>query len=103
MTTQIISLQSYASTKMMGMRCSALPVRGRIEEALALGVDIALDFSGVEATQAFVDELVGVLVVQRGADILRHIKFKGCSKDVQAIVQFVVTERNRRHHDLVAH
>lgn len=96
MTTQMISLQSHASTSMMGMRQSALPLRKEIEGAIACGKEVAIDFSGIDATQSFIDELVGVLVAQRGVSVMRHIVFKGCSKDVQAIVQFVVADRGRQ-------
>lgn len=96
MTTQMISLQSHATTRMMGMRHAALPLREQIECAVSSGHEITLDFSGIDATQSFLDELIGVLVAKHGKTVLRHIVFKGCSRDVQAIIQFVVTDRSRR-------
>lgn len=96
MTTQMISLQSHATTQMMGMRHAALPLRDRIEGALARGEEVTVDFSGMEATQSFIDELVGVLVAKHGLEVLKHLVFKGCSRDVQRIMQFVVADRSRR-------
>lgn len=96
MTTQMISLQSHASTRMMGMRQAALPLREQIESAVCSGQEVTLDFSGIEATQSFIDELVGVLVAKHGLGVLRSIVFKGCSRDVQAILKFVVSDRSSR-------
>jgi hypothetical protein len=92
----MISLQSHASTRMMGMRQSALPLREAIEGAIAQGREVSIDFSGIEATQSFVDELIGVLVAKHGLGVMQQVVFKGCSKDVQAIIQFVVSDRARR-------
>lgn len=95
MSFQTISLKPAASTSMMGMRKSALPLRGSIEAALARGEDITVDFSGVEATQSFVDELIGVLVARLGPTILSQIAFKGCSQSVKGVISFVVADRAR--------
>lgn len=80
----------------MGMRRSAIPLRDRIEQAIASGSDVAIDFSGMEATQSFVDELVGVLVLSHGPAVLDRVAFKGCSSTVKAIVRFVVTDRAKQ-------
>lgn len=93
MTNQLISLQSYAPTRMMGMRKSALPLREQIEQALAVGQDVSIDFTGVEATQSFIDELVGVIVARRGPGVMDQVVFKGCSSTVKAIIKFVVSDR----------
>lgn len=92
MVTQI-SLQPLVTGKMAGMRAKATPVRLQVESALELGQSVDLDFAGVDATQSFVDELVGVLVLEHGPNVLKNLKFKNCSPDVRAIVQFVVSDR----------
>lgn len=73
---------------------AAVPVREALEIALAqAGAEVVLDFSGISATQSFIDELVGALVLRSGPDVLSHIVFKGCSDDVRAIIEFVVSDR----------
>lgn len=81
---------------MMGRRQTALPLRERIEAVLSCGGEVALDFSGIEATQSFIDELVGVLVLKQGPTVLEQVLFKGCSESVIAIVRFVVADRARQ-------
>ena len=72
----------------------AAPLREKLEVALAQqGTEVVLDFTGITATQSFVDELVGVLVLRHGPDVLARIIFKGCSDDVQAIIEFVAADR----------
>ena len=93
MTIQMISLQSYAPTRMMGMRRAALPLREQIEQAIARGLEVSIDFTGVDATQSFVDELVGVIVARQGPSVMDRVVFKGCSSTVKAIIQFVVSDR----------
>lgn len=57
------------------------------------GAEVVLDFSGISATQSFVDELIGVLILRHGPDILSRIIFKSCSDDVRAIIEFVAADR----------
>lgn len=92
---QMIPLKEVARTPMMGMRQSALPLRSRIEAALAEGQGVTVDFTGVEATQSFVDELIGVLVGTRGPKVLEQVTFKGCSESVRGVLRFVVSDRAR--------
>jgi len=80
---------------MMGMRQTALPLRDKIESAISQGHEVTVDFSGLEATQSFIDELIGVLVAKHGVEVLHRIVFKGCSRDVQLIMQFVVADRSK--------
>jgi hypothetical protein len=56
-----------------------------------------LDFEGVEVTQSFMDELVGILVLERGPRVLNQIRFRRCSADMKGIIQFVVTDRAEQH------
>lgn len=93
MSTQLISLIKESPTRMMGMRQSALPLREQIESAIGDGLQVSIDFTGVEATQSFIDELIGVLVGLKGPSVLERITFKGCSDTVKGIIQFVVADR----------
>jgi len=92
-----VLLHAYAHGRLVGPRLSAAPVREKIEIALAQGVEVVLDFSGVEATQSFIDGLIGVLVLQHGPDVLSHLVFKSCSDDVKAILQFVAADRSDQY------
>ncbi len=89
-----ILLSQYVSGCLVSSRMAAAPVREELEITLAqVGAEVVLDFSGISATQSFVDELVGVLVLRHGPDILSRIVFKGCSDDVRAIIEFVAADR----------
>ncbi|MDD4911060.1 MAG: STAS-like domain-containing protein [Sideroxydans sp.] len=93
MNIQIL-LNQHAHGHLVGSRMAAAPLREELEIALAQqGAEVVLDFSGITATQSFVDELVGVLVLRHGPDVLGRIIFKGCSDDVRAIIEFVAADR----------
>ena len=73
-------------------------VRANCEEVqrlLASADEVVLDFTGMKsATQSFVDELVGVLVLKHGPDIVQRLVFKGCAEDIKEILGFVVSSRS---------
>lgn len=92
MRTQI-SLNAYAHGHLIGARATAAPLREQIEAPLLRGQEIVLDFGGVQVTQSFTDELIGVLILRHGPDILDRIIFRACSPDVRAIIEFVATDR----------
>ncbi|MGZ8256611.1 MAG: STAS-like domain-containing protein [Gallionella sp.] len=95
-----VLLKPYANGHLVGSRLSAAPIREKIEIAFAQGAEVVLDFSCVEATQSFIDGLIGVLILQRGPDVLGRLVFKSCSEDVRAILQFVAADRYRSHSHL---
>lgn len=89
-----IFLNQHAHGHLVGSRVAAAPLREELEIAFAQhGAEATLDFTGITTSQSFVDELVGVLVLRHGPDVLARIVFKGCSDDVRAIIEFVVTDR----------
>lgn len=88
-----IALQAFAHGHLVSARATAAPLREQVEAALLRGEECVLDFAGVQATQSFVDELVGVLILRHGPDILARIIFRTCSPDVRAIVEFVAADR----------
>lgn len=92
MTTQI-ALQQHALGRMIGMRSSAVPIRKTIELALEDGDDVVVNFTGVEVTQSFVDELLGALILREGPEIMKRLVLKGCSEDTRGIVRFVAADR----------
>lgn len=88
-----ITLTQYARGHLVGARLTAVPLREQVQAALAQGAEVVLDFSSVEATQSFIDELIGVLILRHGPDILERLIFKSCSDDVRAIIEFVAADR----------
>lgn len=103
MHTQI-NINQYAHGHLVGSRLAAAPLREELEVALAhQGAEVILDFSGITATQSFVDELVGVLVLRHGPDVLARMVFKGCSDDVRAIIEFVAADRCDQYIKFHAH
>lgn len=88
-----IALNQYARGHLVGARAIAMPLREQVEEALAQSIEVVFDFSAVEATQSFIDELVGVLILRHGPDVLDRLVFKSCSDDVRAIIEFVAADR----------
>ncbi|KWF68368.1 hypothetical protein WL92_25825 [Burkholderia multivorans] len=63
---------------------------------------VVIDFDGVDATQSFVDELLGVLIVHRGADTASRLVFRNCSADMRAIIQLVLNDRIEQLEDAAA-
>jgi hypothetical protein len=81
----------------LSRRERAVPVRIQIEDRLAAGEAVEIDFEHIEATQSFIDELIGILVLERGPDVLRQLRFRKCSPDMKAIISFVVSDRAAQH------
>lgn len=81
----------------LSRRERAAQIREKIDEYLSNGQTVELDFRGVEATQSFMDELVGMLVLERGPDVLKLLRFRRCSADMKAIINFVVSDRASQH------
>lgn len=81
----------------LSRRERAIPIREEIEEHLEKGEVVEIDCEGVEATQSFMDELVGLIVLERGSNSLAQIRFRKCSPDMKAIIQFVVGDRAAQH------
>lgn len=80
-----------------GSRARARLYRLEIEEALDQGAAVKIDFEGASATQSFIDELVGILIFQRGPDVLKSVKFHRCSSEVKSIIRFVAADRTSQY------
>lgn len=89
----LISLQKYANGRLIGPRIAATPILEEVELALNRQLEVILNFNGVEATQSFIDGLIGALILKRGPDVLEQLIFRACSADVKAIIQFVASDR----------
>lgn len=103
MRAEMISLQPLASGRMVGIRAKAVPIRHQVEAAVAQGQDVVISFAGVDATQSFVDELLGVLILKHGPDILEKLVFQSCSENVRAIVEFVAADRADQFRKIKTH
>ena len=68
-------------------------LRERLEVALLASREVELIFNGTDPGLSFADELVGVMLLQHGPDILKRLVFKGCSNSVKALIEFVVADR----------
>lgn len=89
-----IALTQYARGHLVGARLTAMPLREQVEEILVQeGAEVVFDFTSVEATQSFVDELVGALILRYGPDVLSRLIFKSCSDNARAIIEFVAADR----------
>ena len=85
--------KSAATSVALSRRESAKPLRADLDQQLAEGNTVELNCEGADATQSFMDELVGILVLERGPSVLRQLRFRGCSEDMKAIINFVVSDR----------
>ncbi|WP_050485100.1 STAS-like domain-containing protein [Bordetella bronchiseptica] len=88
-----VHLRDFTRSSVLGQRHSARPIRDHINQCLKLEERIRIDFSGIEITQSFADELLGALVIQHGPDVLAKLSFAGCSESVKGIITFVVKDR----------
>ena len=77
-----------------GTRSRAFEFRDQIERLLDDGNErVAISFSGVSATQSFIDELLGVLIIERGAEVAGRLAFRDCSDETKSIIRFVLNDR----------
>jgi len=64
----------------------------KIEPALGKGIDIILDFNGIEgATQSFIHSMISQVIRDNGNAIIDRIFFKDCVDDVKAIISIVIS------------
>jgi hypothetical protein len=92
-----IDLSKYAvHSRLLGTRNIALPIRDEIERFLGhtnSDEKIIINFSNVNPTQSFVDELLGVIVLEHGPNVLSRMVMKNCSDDIKSILHFVISDR----------
>lgn len=89
------SILEHTQSQFLGSRFRARELREELEQLLARADEVVLDFTGMKsATQSFVDELVGVLILKHSPDVAQRLVFKGCSEDIKEILSFVVASRS---------
>lgn len=93
MKTEFSLFEHAARERFLGTRHRAAGLREALERLIETGVEVVLDFKDVAATQSFIDELLGVLVLERGPELLNRLAFRSCSEDVKAIITFVIGDR----------
>ena len=65
--------------------------QSRVLPALDQGKSVVLDFSEVRyATQSYVHALIGEALQKYGEQVLERVEFKGCSPQLQSLVELVV-------------
>lgn len=93
-------LKEQSQKGFLASRTTAAVLRQEIERQLVAHHPIEIDFTGVNVTQSFTDELIGVIAYKHGPAILKQIAFKGCSQEHKKIIQFVVSHRLSTRVDL---
>ncbi len=93
MSTSIITLSDRANANFLGTRFLARPLRQQLETALEEHRNVTIDFSTISVTQSFIDELMGILILKNGPDLISRIAFKKCSTDVKEIIRLVIGKR----------
>lgn len=89
----VLRIGRYPPHRFFGTRFIGQQMRGELEALLDRHQDVEVDFTGLNATQSFIDEMIGVLVLRYGPAILQRLSFKGCNEDIQTILHFVVSSR----------
>ena len=88
----VIKLGHIQSHNFIGSRFTGLDVRRDIEKKL-LHEDsgVIIDFSGIDMiTQAFADEVIGVLIREKGLQFVKEkIHIAEANKDIKAVINFV--------------
>jgi len=93
-----LELASKATTgRLLGSRQVAMTIRDELEGLMASSDSVEIDFQNTNPTQSFVDELIGVLVLEYGRAVLSKIIFKNCSADTKTILHLVVSDRLTHH------
>ena len=93
MRPAVVVSHFHADVPFLGTRVRARELRDELEVMLANATEVEINFSGVTISQSFADELVGVMLLQHGPDILKRLVFKGCSNSVKGLIEFVVADR----------
>lgn len=89
----LVRLKKDDAVRTYGIRATAVPYRDQIESALSESDSVVIDFSNHDATQSFVDELIGALVLRHGRSVLAKLVFENCTTQVKAVLRFVVQDR----------
>ena len=96
--TGFLAIGSDTDTaSVLGTRYSAINFRERMEQQLESCPLVEINFAGAYVTQAFVDELLGPLILRMGSIALERLTFSGCGEEAKAILKLVIAGRLRDH------
>lgn len=93
MRPAIVVSSSHTGLPFLGTRLIARQLREQVEVLLAQAQEVELNFAGVNISQSYADELIGILVLSHTPAVLERLVFKGCSDSVRAMIEFVVADR----------
>ncbi|WP_347505206.1 STAS-like domain-containing protein [Pseudomonas anguilliseptica] len=88
-----VRLNRTDGVRTFGIRATAVPYREQVEQGLVADKSVVIDFGGYEATQSFIDELVGSLMLRYGRQVIEKLVFENCPAEVKGIIRFVVRDR----------
>jgi hypothetical protein len=88
-----VRISTFSPLKVLGTRFAAKRIREAIECLLGGRQPVVVDFTGVDVTQSFIDELIGPIFLRKGSAALEQLCFKGCSANAQSVISFVITNR----------
>lgn len=82
-------------------RFVAMPLRRELEEFLRDHDKIIISFKNIpDATQSWVDELIGKLILREGKLLLERVQFQNCTENLQELIRFVVVDRIKDHDEI---
>ena len=81
-----------------GSRGSGELVREKMKPALDDGVDVTLDFTGIESiTQSFADEIVGIFVRAFGIDYIKDsLRLNNANDSIKKTLNFVISYSKKK-------
>lgn len=102
MTIQIALKNFFPNIDFLSSRESGLILRNEMLANLEKAEKINLDFSGFDViTQSFTDELIGVLVRERGANFIReHFEVSNAGNEIKSMLNLVVSYSAKQHKPL---
>jgi len=101
MSTPSFTVFQGKSDQFGSNRYVASPVRRELEDFLKNHDKVIVDFNNVpNATQSWVDELLGKLFLREGRLLLARVQFKNCSANIQELIKFVASDRVREHEEM---
>ncbi len=101
MSTPCFTIFEGSTNQFGSNRFVAMPLRRELEEFLRDHDEIIISFKNIpDATQSWVDELIGKLVLREGKLLLERVQFQNCTENLQELIKFVVADRIKDHNEM---
>lgn len=98
MSTPCFTIFEGSTQRFGSNRFVAMPLRRELEVFLRDHETIIISFRNVpDATQSWVDELIGKLIFREGKVLLKRVQFQDCSQNLQELIKFVISDRIKGH------